>query len=164
MAQLLITNTEKFDNEVWQTKTDFTESMYQEWLHDATENLQVILDNSEVFDATQYVLGDVINLLSHLQVKVAPPRTHSWSLVLSWRDSDGNEDYEVIATSATPEKIYALMREKKAELIRRFHEQYDEVYDPDDIKVNDSNTHFAIYADESWDVYDMLDVHMSEEI
>lgn len=57
----------KFDEQVFQTDTGFDESQYNEWLRTATHNLQCIYDGME-YD--NYMLGDVINMLSNTKIKL----------------------------------------------------------------------------------------------
>lgn len=75
VAILRIYNTDAFNNEVWQTKPDFTEEQYNDWLHStALKSLQLIYDTIETVDdvppGDMYVLGDVINMLSKTKIKI----------------------------------------------------------------------------------------------
>ena len=68
----LIINPENFDDKVWQTKTDFNQDGYKNWVKSAVAVLQNIYDDIDglIDDAKLYILGDVINLLDCADVKV----------------------------------------------------------------------------------------------
>lgn len=68
-AKLIIENKEKFDNAVWQTKTDFNEKSYREWLKNASKTLQEIYDTYDG-GADVYILGDVINMIDTIKVEL----------------------------------------------------------------------------------------------
>lgn len=73
MNTLVINDPNQFDEEVWQTKTDFTEKKYNDWLHGAVKELQNIYDDYEG-DADVYILGDIINMLNCTKIKVKGKR------------------------------------------------------------------------------------------
>lgn len=75
MALLTITNREEFDQQVWQTDSNFSQERYKEWLTHAAIILshtieQVEGSNADVSPDALFILGDVANLLANLQVKV----------------------------------------------------------------------------------------------
>lgn len=74
MAKLIITDKAKFDEEVWQTKTDFNAEKYAQWLRTAIDNLQAAKETLEEQGCDNsvdpYVLGDIANMLCNLQVEV----------------------------------------------------------------------------------------------
>lgn len=88
MATLKITNRAEFDEQVWQTKNNWSSREYNEWLQtSAIPSLQRIYDDfMESDDAEQerrayagetattadlYVLGDIINMLTNMNVEVS---------------------------------------------------------------------------------------------
>lgn len=75
VAILRIHDTEDFDKAVWQSKSDFNEEQYNEWLqYTAVKSLQSVYDIIETVDGVSsddmYVLGDVINMLSKTKIKI----------------------------------------------------------------------------------------------
>ncbi len=75
LAILRIHNTDAFDKAVWQSRPDFKEEQYNEWLQStAVKSLQSIYDIIETSDGVSpddmYVLGDVINMLSKTKIKI----------------------------------------------------------------------------------------------
>lgn len=73
---LIINNSEKFSNDIWQTDDDFTEKEWKEAINSFVDNLQDIYnwlcDNDDCgFDMIDklYILGDVINMLNSIEVK-----------------------------------------------------------------------------------------------
>ena len=73
-ATLIINNSEKFADDIWQYDADFTEKQWKEAIDSFASNLQDIYDwicNNEEFnmDDKLYILGDVINMLSSIDVK-----------------------------------------------------------------------------------------------
>lgn len=78
-ARLIISDRKKFDQEVWNTNSDFsTKEEYQQWLETAKERLSKIYnglttDDSvnpdiDVTESDVYFLGDVINILGTIEV------------------------------------------------------------------------------------------------
>ena len=65
-------DTESFDEMVWQTETSFNEKEYNDWLKSAIGTLQKIYDDIEglIEPSDLYILGDVINLLDGIDIKV----------------------------------------------------------------------------------------------
>ena len=65
-------DTESFDEMVWQTETSFNEEEYNDWLKAAIGTLQKIYDDIEglIEPSDLYILGDVINLLDGIDIKV----------------------------------------------------------------------------------------------
>lgn len=75
VAILRIHDTEDFDKAVWQSKSDFNEGQYNEWLQStAVKSLQsiygIIETIGDVTPGDMYVLGDVINMLSKTKIKI----------------------------------------------------------------------------------------------
>jgi len=68
MAFELKIKPKEFDEVVWQDETDFTQEDYQNWLESSTQTLQDIYDDYEG-EHDVYILGDIINLLSNIQIK-----------------------------------------------------------------------------------------------
>lgn len=73
-AMLIINNSEKFANNIWQYNADFTETQWKESIDNFADNLQDIynwLTCNEDFDMDDklYILGDVINMLNCIDVK-----------------------------------------------------------------------------------------------
>ena len=72
-AGILIIDPKRFDSEVWQSETEFTQKNYNTWLKDASRTLQDIydvLDESDDVSPDQlYILGDVINMLNAIEIK-----------------------------------------------------------------------------------------------
>lgn len=72
-AGILIIDPKRFDSEVWQSETEFTQKKYNSWLKDASRTLQDIydvLDESDDVSPDQlYILGDVINMLNAIEIK-----------------------------------------------------------------------------------------------
>ena len=72
-AGILIIDPKRFDSEVWQSETEFTQKNYNTWLKDASRTLQDIydvLDESDDVSPDQlYILGDVINMLNAIKIK-----------------------------------------------------------------------------------------------
>lgn len=163
MARLIIDNRKKFDNQVWQYTTEFTQEQYQSWLHGAIQSLQTIYENIDN-DEDQYLLGDVINLLSNTTIEfAAPPRRQTYVLVHEWRDGNYNEDNEVLCTSSSPEKIYEALARHKASISKSFHQEYDDCEDANTIKTCDTPNTFSIYINE-YEIYDSLIVHLADEV
>ncbi len=65
-------DTESFDEMVWQTETSFNEEEYNDWLKSTIGTLQKIYDDIEglIEPSELYILGDVINLLDGIDIKV----------------------------------------------------------------------------------------------
>ena len=61
-------NPNEFDQKVWQTDTEFTQKEYKEWFENAVEVLQDIYDDYDG-EADVYILGDIINLLTNVEIK-----------------------------------------------------------------------------------------------
>ena len=72
-AGILIIDPKRFDSEVWQSETEFTQKNYNTWLKGASRTLQDIydvLDESDNVSPDQlYILGDVINMLNAIEIK-----------------------------------------------------------------------------------------------
>ena len=73
-ATLIVNDSEKFSDDIWQCKSDFTETQWQDAMESFAISLQDIynwLDENEEFDMPDclYVLGDVINMLHNIDVK-----------------------------------------------------------------------------------------------
>lgn len=72
-AGILIIDPKRFDSEVWQNETEFTQKNYNTWLKGASRTLQDIydvLDESDDVSPDQlYILGDVINMLNAIEIK-----------------------------------------------------------------------------------------------
>ena len=72
-AGILVIDPKRFDSEVWQSETEFTQKNYNTWLKDASRTLQDIydvLDESDDVSPDQlYILGDVINMLNAIEIK-----------------------------------------------------------------------------------------------
>lgn len=73
---LIINDSEKFSNDIWQSEDNFTEEEWKEAIDSFASNLQDIYDwiceNEDCgFDMPDrlYVLGDVINMLNSIDVK-----------------------------------------------------------------------------------------------
>lgn len=73
---LIINNSEKFSDDIWQIDGDFTEKEWKEIISNFASNLQDIYnwlsDNDGCgFDMVDklYVLGDVINMFNSIDVK-----------------------------------------------------------------------------------------------
>lgn len=74
MIELNITPKE-FDQAVFQTNTELNQEQYNTWLHDtATKAMQRIYEkiDGQVIPHDQYLLGDVINLLSTIRITTEP--------------------------------------------------------------------------------------------
>lgn len=74
-ATLTILHKEDFYKEIWNNNPQFTEHDYNEWLEDsaipALQSIYKALDNvGEVSADKQYLLGDIINLLSITKIKL----------------------------------------------------------------------------------------------
>lgn len=73
-ATLVINDTKKFDDAVFQMQTGNTRTNYEGWLQDVIKTLDAIKKFAETSDAItseeEYTLGDVINLLSTVSVTV----------------------------------------------------------------------------------------------
>lgn len=73
-AGILIIDPKRFDSEVWQSETEFTQKKYNTWLKGASRTLQDIYDvidgSDEVSPDQLYILGDVINMLNNIQIKI----------------------------------------------------------------------------------------------
>lgn len=69
---ILTITPEIFDEAVWQTETDFDEQSYNNWLKSSVALLQNIYDEIEgkVDAGKLYNLGDVINMLDSITIKV----------------------------------------------------------------------------------------------
>ena len=72
-AGILTIDPKRFDSEVWQSETEFTQKNYNTWLKGASRTLQDIydvLDESDDVSPDQlYILGDVINMLNAIEIK-----------------------------------------------------------------------------------------------
>lgn len=70
----LIIDPKRFDSAVWQNETGFTQKNYNAWLKGASRTLQDIYDaidgSDEVSPDQLYILGDVINMLNNIQIKI----------------------------------------------------------------------------------------------
>lgn len=71
---ILIIDPKRFDSAVWQNETGFTQKNYNAWLKGASCTLQDIYDaidgSDEVSPDQLYILGDVINMLNNIQIKI----------------------------------------------------------------------------------------------
>lgn len=85
MNILQIENKEMFDEAVWQTNTDFDEQGYNTWLKNSTDNLQKTknfieelqesdgnIDKTALEGIDVYMLGDLVNLLTEVHIKMNP--------------------------------------------------------------------------------------------
>lgn len=72
-AGILIIDPKRFDSEVWQSETEFTQKNYNTWLKGASCTLQDIYDvldeSVDVSPDQLYILGDVINMLNAIEIK-----------------------------------------------------------------------------------------------
>ena len=72
-AGILTIDPKRFDVEVWQGETEFTERNYNTWLEGASRTLQDIYDvlggSDDVSPEQLYVLGDVTNMLNAIEIK-----------------------------------------------------------------------------------------------
>lgn len=72
-AGILTIDPKRFDFEVWQSETGFTQKNYNTWLEDASHTLQNIYDvldgSGDVSPDQLYILGDVINMLNAIEIK-----------------------------------------------------------------------------------------------
>ena len=72
-AGILTIDPKRFDSEVWQSETGFTQKNYNTWLEDASHTLQNIYDvldgSGDVSPDQLYILGDVINMLNAIEIK-----------------------------------------------------------------------------------------------
>ena len=72
-AGILVIDPKRFDSEVWQSETGFTQKNYNTWLEDASRTLQGIYDvldgSGDVSPDQLYILGDVINMLNAIEIK-----------------------------------------------------------------------------------------------
>lgn len=71
---LIVNDSEKFSNDIWQNEDNFTEEEWKEAIDSFASNLQDIydwIDENDDFDMPDrlYVLGDVINMLNSIDVK-----------------------------------------------------------------------------------------------
>lgn len=71
---LVVNNSEKLSNDIWQCNNDFTEEQWKEAINSFADNLQDIynwLNDNEDFDMDDklYILGDVINMLGSIDVE-----------------------------------------------------------------------------------------------
>lgn len=85
MATLQIGNRKEFDQQVWQTETDFNNAKYTEWLRNAAETLQRIKNviegdayPTDITPTDANILGDVINMLESIEVD-SDYRADSWT-------------------------------------------------------------------------------------
>lgn len=72
-SKSILTITPKiFDEAVWQTETDFDEQSYNNWLKSSVALLQNIYDeiDGKVDAGKLYNLGDIINMLDSITIKV----------------------------------------------------------------------------------------------
>ena len=72
-SKSILTITPKiFDEAVWQTETDFDEQSYNNWLKSSVALLQNIYDeiDGKVDAGKLYNLGDIINMLDSISIKV----------------------------------------------------------------------------------------------
>lgn len=69
---ILTISPKAFDEAVWQTETGFDEQEYNNWLKKSAAVLQKTYENIEgvVETGELYLLGDVINLLDIITIKV----------------------------------------------------------------------------------------------
>ena len=74
MATLQINNRKEFDQQVWQTETDFDDIKYKQWLDNAAKTIKTIRqhiedgDTDAITDDELNILGDVANMLDFIQV------------------------------------------------------------------------------------------------
>lgn len=72
-AGILTIDPKRFDSEVWQSETGFTQKNYNTWLEGASRTLQDIYDvldgSGDVSPDQLYILGDVINMLNAIEIK-----------------------------------------------------------------------------------------------
>jgi len=73
-ATLIINNSEKFSDDIWQSEDNFTVEEWKETIDSFASNLQDIydwIDGNDDFDMPDrlYVLGDVINMLNSINVR-----------------------------------------------------------------------------------------------
>lgn len=75
-AGILTIAPKRFDEAVWQSNTDFNQQSYNSWLQTASTSLQRIYnmleDNDDVNTSDLYILGDVINILDNIEIKIKP--------------------------------------------------------------------------------------------
>ena len=75
-AGILTIDLKHFDEAVWQNNTDFNQQSYNSWLQTASTSLQRIYnlleDNDDVNTSDLYILGDVINILDNIEIKIKP--------------------------------------------------------------------------------------------
>ena len=77
-AKLVIKDSKKFSDDIWQYENDFDSEQWKMAIDNFADNLQDIydwLEESELFDDVdfpfaQYVLGDTINMLRNIAIKV----------------------------------------------------------------------------------------------
>ena len=73
-SRILIIDPKRFDSAVWQDETRFTQKNYNAWIKGASRTLQDIYDaidgSDEVSPDQLYILGDVINMLNNIQIKI----------------------------------------------------------------------------------------------
>ena len=71
---LIINNSKKFANDIWQADSHFTEEEWGKAINYFARNLQDIYDwlDNEDFDMQDklYILGDVINMLNSIDIDV----------------------------------------------------------------------------------------------
>lgn len=93
MATLYIENRTEFDENVWQTATNFSCKQYNEWRENAVKTLQSIYSKTESIIPAEhtYLLGDIINLLSAIKIESEARPV----LVASLEDFDGNSSYDI---------------------------------------------------------------------
>lgn len=73
-AGILTIAPKHFDEAVWQNNTDFNQQSYNSWLQTASTSLQRIYNmlegNDDVNTSDLYILGDVINILDNIEIKI----------------------------------------------------------------------------------------------
>lgn len=97
---LQVNDRKAFDNEVWQTVTDFSEKQYNEWLGNAIKNLQKakeILEDTATKGIDVYMIGDIINLLDTMHISTEHME-NTWVVTaddFSEYDTDGLSEEEM---------------------------------------------------------------------
>lgn len=104
-ATLVINDTKKFDNAVFQMQTGSNKASYDGWLQDVIKTLQGIQQYAATTDAIsseeEYTLGDVINLLDTISVRVGGrtnPITEDFYELQNWLYSSIEEVVETMET------------------------------------------------------------------
>lgn len=104
-ATLVINDTKKFDDAVFQMQTGNTRTNYDGWLKDVIKTLESIKTFAENSDSItseeEYTLGDVINLLDTISVSVENrenPVTEEFYEFQEWLDSTIDDVVETMET------------------------------------------------------------------